>query len=101
MPWRWAFFHSRAADPRCYDGLAMPRRHGLEPAVDWIKENWIPVVVVVAIAFVLWSTMGKKNKPVGEGININVKCPKCGWMGIVSKYAKACRKCANKDTKEL
>lgn len=70
--------------------------------MDWVKENWIPVVVVVAIAFVLWSAMGKKKNKLGsDSININVQCPKCGWMGIVSKYATACRKCANKDTKPL
>lgn len=69
--------------------------------MDWLKENWITVTVVVVVAFVLWSTFGKSKKPTGDSINVNMRCPKCGWTGVVSKYAVACRKCANKDMKPL
>ena len=64
--------------------------------MEWLKQNWITVAVVVAVAFVLWSTLGRRKATPGESIQVNVKCPKCGWKGIVSKYNAVCPKCANK-----
>jgi hypothetical protein len=70
--------------------------------VDWIKQNWITLVVVAVVLFVVWSTLGRrKPKAPGEGIQINVRCAKCGWKGIVSKYAQSCRKCGNKQLTEI
>jgi ribosomal protein S27E len=54
------------------------------------------LVVVAVIAFVLFSVLGKRKSNAGESIQVNMKCPKCGWTGIVSKYAVQCRKCGNK-----
>lgn len=69
--------------------------------MDFLKDNWIAVTVVVAISFVLWSARGRSKKIPGESIQMNVKCPKCGWQGVVSKYASDCRKCRNKDTRPV
>ena len=69
--------------------------------MDWLKQNWITVVVVAVIAFVIWSAMGRKGKSAGESIQVNMRCPKCKWQGVVSKYAVACRKCGNKDMKPV
>jgi hypothetical protein len=69
--------------------------------VDWLKQNWIVVTVVALVVFIGWSTMRKKSKLGSDSINVNMSCPKCGWMGIVSKYATACRKCGNKNMKKV
>ena len=65
--------------------------------IHWIKDNWILVGVVVLVAFVFWSGLGRrKKKAPGEAIQVNAKCQKCGWQGSVSRYNMVCRKCAGR-----
>ncbi len=70
--------------------------------MEWLKANWIMVLVVAIAAFVLWSTVGRgKKKAPGEAIQINVKCSKCRWQGTVSRYNRVCPKCAGTNLQTL
>ena len=52
----------------------------------------VGAIILFAAIFVWNKIFAKKERP---NIYEKVKCPKCGWMGEVSKYSAVCRKCGN------
>ena len=72
--------------------------------MDWLKQN-VGLVAGIAVGLVLLymviQAFSPKKKLMGEGMSLNVLCPRCKWQGVVTKYNQVCRKCGSQDLQKL
>ena len=72
--------------------------------MDFVKQNMNLIIGAGGAAFLLWliyRILSGKKKVIGDEYKVNVRCRKCKWQGIVTKYNLTCRKCAGKDLEVL
>lgn len=58
-------------------------------------------IVVALGAWVAFKILAPRKKEPGESIKVNVRCAKCNWQGIVSRYNRVCPKCASRDVADF
>lgn len=61
----------------------------------------VGVVILLIIASFVWKLFKPKQKVIGEGMTLNVRCRTCSWQGTVTKYNQTCRKCGGTDLQDL
>ena len=72
--------------------------------MDWLKQNLglvAGISVGLVLVYMVVKAFGPKKRLISEGMSLNVRCPKCKWQGVVTKYNQVCRKCGCQDLEKL
>lgn len=65
------------------------------------NQSLIVGVVLAVLALVAWRILRPRPKVMGEGMKLNVRCRKCRWQGVVTRYNRVCPQCNGTDLQDL